>query len=1176
MKKLFTHKEQKLNLFRPNTLTRRLMIPLALLVVFTAFGMALALFKLHQHYLHDTFSKNIAEVDSNMQTLLNEQASSLALTLKVIASDPNVQEALRHNDSRALLHQWQNTFQKMKESNKLSHFYFLDKHRVCLLRVHNPGKKGDLIDRFTAQEAEWHRDISSGIEVGAMGMLTLRTVQPVIVDNELLGYVEMGKEIEDVLHMLHVQSDIDLIMVLHKKGLNKDQWEEGMRLLNREPNWALFPSDVLIYSSFEKLPDTFSSYMRNKLSLQQKHENLDEELESNANSYRIANLSVKDISGKEVGDLFVVQNVTNTNLAFFDIGSIIALIGGLFTSFILGFIYQLLKRTDENITHQHETIVESQQRLEELSQHSRTIAWEVDSDGKYTYVSDVVYDVLGYTRKEIVGMHFYDLHPLAEREEFKNAAFEVIKRKEPFSNFKNCAERKDGKLIWLMTNGLPLLAPDGRLLGYRGNDTDITEWKNAEDQIIESRNLLNTIIDTIPIRVFWKNKYLRYMGCNTLFARDAGLEDPSDLIGKDDYQLGWRDQAEIYRADDRAVIESGESKLFYEEDQTTPDGNTIWLSTSKIPLKNKDGSILGVLGIYEDITKQKEMQEDLRLNAKMLNDAQHVAHMGSWALDLINDSLIGSEEVFRIFEQNSQHFTPTYAAFFNLVHPEDREMVNNAYMTSLSSQQPYEITHRLLMDDGRIKWVHESGISDFDEQGKPLRSIGTVQDITERKSAEEEINRLAFFDTLTQLPNKTLFMERLNQMQGLYAANHQFGALLFIDLDHFKTLNDTLGHAIGDMLLKQSAKRLLECVRDGDTIARLGGDEFVILLANIGLDEKYAASLCEQIAKKILVELNKPYLLDEINYQSTASVGITLFNSDRVSSDELMKQADLAMYQSKEMGRNTLSFFDPEMEKSLKDRALLEEEMRRGIEERQFSLYYQPQVYNNGEIYGVEALIRWNHPTRGMVSPLEFIPLAEETGLIIPLGEWILETACEQIKQWSQQNGFETFSISVNVSARQFNQNNFVDSVVKIIKEYSIDPKLLKLELTESLLVQNIENVIEKMETLKEYGITFSLDDFGTGYSSLAYLKRLPLDQLKIDQGFVRDILSDTNDTIICKSTIALGHSMGLSVIAEGVETQEQLSMLKSFGCGAYQGYYFSRPLSVEAFEAYCITNKRL
>lgn len=726
-------------------------------------------------------------------------------------------------------------------------------------------------------------------------------------------------------------------------------------------------------------------------------------------------------------------------------------------------------------------------------------------------------------------------------------------------------------IVWLMTNGIPLIAPDGRLLGYRGNDTDITAWQKAEDAIIESRNLLNTIIDTIPIRVFWKNKSLRYMGCNTLFAQDAGLESPSDLIGKDDYMMGWAEQADLYRADDRSVMESGEAKLFYEEEQTTPDGGKIWLSTSKVPLKDNTGKVFGILGVYEDITRQKEMQESLRLTAGMLNEAQQFARMGSWKLDLLSHKLLWSDEVYRIFELDPKEFKASYEAFVEQIHPEDRDMVNSAYMTSLSAKQPYEVTHRLLMKDGRIKWVHESGASEFDEKGRPLRSFGTVQDITERKLAEAEIERLAFFDSLTQLPNRTLFIDRLKQAQVQSARNKQFYALLFIDLDQFKTLNDTLGHGMGDLLLQQSSQRLIKSIREGDSVARLGGDEFVVLLNTLGNDEKHAASACESVGKKILAELATPYILEGISYQSSGSMGITLFRGEGVSDDELMKQADLAMYKSKELGRNTLSFFDPKMESSLRERSLLEEEIRRGIEGGQFVLYYQPQVLDDGIVYAAEVLVRWNHPKRGMVSPAEFIPIAEETGLIVPLGEWIIKAACSQIREWYDREFFGGLSISVNVSARQFNQSNFVESLLETVDYYSIDPKRLKLELTESLLVQNVEDVIAKMEQLKNHGIRFSLDDFGTGYSSLSYLKRLPLDQLKIDQGFVRDILIDSNDAIICKSTIALAQSMGLSVIAEGVETSEQLDVLRSFGCRAYQGYYFSRPLDVEAFERYCI-----
>lgn len=1174
MNKLFIKKRNKIGIRRPKTLTMQLMIPLSILILASSIGIAVTVYQLHRHYLHDMFTKNIDVIKTNMDVLLSEQSSSLSLSLNLVVSDPSVQKALREKNSTALLQQWQHVFQTMKEKNKLTHFYFLDKNRVCLLRVHNPAKKGDLIDRFTAREAEWRRSISSGLEVGAMGQLTLRTVQPVIVNNEVIGYVEMGKEIEDVLHMLHVQSDIDLIMVLHKEGLNRAQWEEGMQMFNREAHWEMLPSDVLIYSNFEKLPAQFAEYIKKKMSVGHTHLNLDEEINANENTYRVANIEVKDVSGKEVGDLFIIQNITEDNLKFFDLWAVVAIIGTILIAAILSFIYLWLRRTDEAISEQQKNLVDSQKRLEELAKHSRTIAWEVDNEGKYSYVSDVIYEVLGYSPKEVIGKYFYDLHPLVGREEFKSSAFAVFKRKEPFSNFKNKAVHKNGQNVWLMTNGLPIIAPDGRLLGYRGNNTDITEWKKAEDGILESRNLLHTIIDTIPIRVFWKNKHLRYMGCNTLFANDAGLSNSSELIGKDDYQLSWRDQASMYREDDRAVIESAKEKLFYEEEQTTPDGDKIWLSTSKIPLKNSEGEIIGILGIYEDITKQKELQEKLRNNAEMLNEAQHFAHMGSWSLDLHTNILVWSAEVYRIFEQDPDHFILTYESLFELIHPEDRELVNNAYMTSLSSRQPYDVIHRILMNDGRIKWVHESGISDFDELGKPLRSMGTVQDITERKSAEEEINRLAFYDFLTQLPNKILLIDRLKQAQVMCEQNQHYGALLFIDLDHFKTLNDTLGHGIGDILLKQSAKRLIECIREGDSVARLGGDEFVILLTNAGDDEKRAAALCEQIGKKILSELNVPYSLEGITYQSTASIGITLFNNDSISDDELMKQADLAMYKSKETGRNTLSFFDPKMESTLKARSRLEEEIRRAIEEKQFTLLYQPQVDTNGIVSGAEALVRWNHPKRGMIFPAEFIPLSEETGLIVPLGEWVLDSACQQIQEWNKDTAFDEMTISVNVSAKQFNQHNFVDVIITTVNRYGINPNRLKIELTESLLVQNIQTVIDTMNRLKEFGISFSLDDYGTGYSSLSYLKQLPLDQLKIDQGFVRDILNDPNDAVICKSTIALAHSMGLSVIAEGVETEEQIAVLRSFGCGAFQGYYYSRPVNAEAFESYLKTSQ--
>jgi diguanylate cyclase (GGDEF)-like protein len=397
------------------------------------------------------------------------------------------------------------------------------------------------------------------------------------------------------------------------------------------------------------------------------------------------------------------------------------------------------------------------------------------------------------------------------------------------------------------------------------------------------------------------------------------------------------------------------------------------------------------------------------------------------------------------------------------------------------------------------------------------------------------------------------------------------GAILFIDLDAFKTLNDTLGHDKGDLLLQQVAKRLQTCVREGDTVARLGGDEFVVMLEELSESQDEVARQCEAVGEKILATLGQPYLLDGHAVRSTPSIGITLFDGQPNRIDELLKQADLAMYQSKAAGRNTLRFFDAAMQAIVNDRAALEQDLREALRLQQFSLYYQPQIMGEDRLTGAEALLRWQHPQRGMVSPADFIPLAEETGLILPLGHWVLQTACRQLAAWADHSATAGLSIAVNVSARQLHQSDFVEQVLAALQEAGANPGLLKLELTESLLVSNIESTIVKMAALKSRGVGFSLDDFGTGYSSLTYLKRLPLDQLKIDQGFVRDILIDPNDAAIAKMVIALATSLGLGVIAEGVELQGQRDFLARQGCHAYQGYLFSRPLPIDAFEAFVL-----
>jgi len=453
--------------------------------------------------------------------------------------------------------------------------------------------------------------------------------------------------------------------------------------------------------------------------------------------------------------------------------------------------------------------------------------------------------------------------------------------------------------------------------------------------------------------------------------------------------------------------------------------------------------------------------------------------------------------------------------------------------------------------------------------GEITNYVATLTDITQRRAAEDEVEHLAFYDPLTLLPNRRLLLDRLRQALASSTRNGHEGALLFIDLDNFKMLNDTLGHDIGDLLLQQVAQRLVTCVREGDTVARLGGDEFVVMLADLSENPEEAAAQTKTVGKKILVTINCPYLLAGHPHHSTSSIGATLFNDNLNTADELMKRADLAMYQAKAAGRNTLRFFDPQMQAAVTARAELEAELRLGLEQYEFLLYYQCQVDEGNRVTGAEALVRWQHPRHGLVSPADFISLAEETGLILPLGHWVLESACTQLVAWNARPEMAHLTLAVNVSARQFHHLDFVDQVLTILDQTGADPHKLKLELTESLLLDDVEAIIAKMTALKAKGVGFSLDDFGTGYSSLSYLKRLPLDQLKIDQSFVRDILTDTNDAAIARTIVALAQSLGLAVIAEGVESEEQRDFLARQGCQAYQGYLFSRPLPLHDFEAF-------
>ena len=486
-----------------------------------------------------------------------------------------------------------------------------------------------------------------------------------------------------------------------------------------------------------------------------------------------------------------------------------------------------------------------------------------------------------------------------------------------------------------------------------------------------------------------------------------------------------------------------------------------------------------------------------------------------------------------------------------------------------------EVNARGVAAEGEEYLVHGDGhavpvsfrANPLNHKGELLGSLVSFRDISDRLKSEEKIHQLAFFDPLTALPNRRLLLDRLGQAMAASVRPQIYGAVLFIDVDHFKVINDTLGHEAGDALLKEVARRLSAGLREEDTVARFGGDEFVVILEELDTDHSRAAVKAKHIGDKILSMLCRPYLLNEQAHDCSASIGVVMFRAHDQSLEEILKRSDLAMYDAKRMGRNVLRFFEPAMQIKLENRARLEADLRRALAENQFQLYYQKRVDQQGRAKGAEALLRWLRPGGGLVPPLDFIPLSEETGPIVPIGQWVLFEACRQLKSWEGHDELSRLMLSINVSAKEFAQDNFVDNVRNTLRDTGAKPALLELEITESMLLVNVDEFIRKMRELSELGIHFALDDFGTGYSSLSYLKKLPLHKLKIDQSFIRDLESDTNDEAIVETIIQIGKSLGLEVIAEGVETHTQCRLLEKHGCHNFQGYLFGKPVPIEIFE---------
>lgn len=824
-----------------------------------------------------------------------------------------------------------------------------------------------------------------------------------------------------------------------------------------------------------------------------------------------------------------------------------------------------------------------------LGSNTPDLIYAKDKNGRFIYANAALLAIGGIdSEADVLGKTDFDIYLPHDAQKYTLDDQQVMTTGEPLiSREESIIHAKTGVLGWYSTTKIPLRDEQGNITGVMGITRDISMSKQAEQRVHQlnselehrvaertheletlsstlenERNLMRTLVDAIPDSIFAKDAQSKFLLANQGVAKGMATT-PQELMGKDDFDFFPADMAQRFFDDEQHILRTGEPMLNYEEPAINKEtGSMRWFLTTKLPVRNDNNEIVGLVGIGRDITLRRKAEVALRKSEARFRSLTELSSDWYWEQDE-NLYFIDIED-----PNGKSSYQYDQLIGYRLQDLPNTEILSESWLeldALTATQKPFrdlELRHQT--EQGKTYYLSLTGLPAFNEQGEFCGYRGIGRDITDRKESEERIQFLATHDSLTSLPNRFMFNNILNLALESAHRHQRKLAVLFIDLDRFKNINDTLGHDAGDLLLQEMAARLRECLRASDVVGRLGGDEFIILLPEVDTAEQAA-----HVAQKVLEKIINPVLILGQECRVTASIGICIYPDDASDEQSLMKNADIAMYRAKEEGKNNYQFYSPDIKERSLARLVLENNLRTALERNEFFLHYQAKRdLKTGEIAGTEALLRWQHPELGVIPPIDFIPLAEETGLIVLIGRWVLKTACEQNMAW-QKEGLPPLCMAVNLSVRQFYDEHLLSDITNALQSSGMPPELLEMEITEGMIMQDAERAIRTLTAIKQLGVRLAIDDFGVGYSSLAQIKRFPIDTLKVDSSFIREIPQNKQDRAITEAIIAMGRTLSLTVIAEGVETKEQENFLRHHQCDQSQGYYFSRPISSEDFVSF-------